>query len=329
MRYKSPKNIEPIFKLDGEPLQKDDFRKLYVEDQLSLLTISYLFDAQPETIMRHMIIFKMTYRKEDAYIYAALVKEQEEERLEHQRKCDLELAARKESEVKRLREEAAKIIGKDRPAVEYTVVNGRKFADHGLIEAFERNIDNVVNQMTAKKTKIKEMNEVRNVDLSAMRLHRGLNMMQFSEKSGMPYKHVVYYEKTPNVIIPKSVSNMYFSVLNITKSEFKKIIECLSGTRKSMYEEDERQIPLGVREYVWKRDKGQCRDCGREEHIHFHHIERYSNGGKHEARNLKLLCVVCHAIEHYGEPGYELLKGMADKLGVTVDVSRKAEKERV
>ena len=52
-----------------------------------------------------------------------------------------------------------------------------------------------------------------------------------------------------------------------------------------------RMIPSHVKMEVWKRDKGQCRECGSKENLHFDHIIPYSLGGSSlVAENIQLLC---------------------------------------
>jgi len=52
-----------------------------------------------------------------------------------------------------------------------------------------------------------------------------------------------------------------------------------------------RIIPSHVKQQVWKRDKGQCVQCGSTDHLHFDHIIPYSKGGTSlVADNIQLLC---------------------------------------
>ena len=52
-----------------------------------------------------------------------------------------------------------------------------------------------------------------------------------------------------------------------------------------------RVIPTSVKLEVWKRDKGQCIQCGSTDNLHFDHILPYSKGGTSlKADNIQLLC---------------------------------------
>jgi hypothetical protein len=52
-----------------------------------------------------------------------------------------------------------------------------------------------------------------------------------------------------------------------------------------------RMIPTFVKLEVWKRDKGQCVQCGSKDNLHFDHILPYSKGGTSlKAENIQLLC---------------------------------------
>lgn len=52
-----------------------------------------------------------------------------------------------------------------------------------------------------------------------------------------------------------------------------------------------RMIPTSVKLEVWKRDKGQCIQCGSTDNLHFDHILPYSKGGTSlKAENIQLLC---------------------------------------
>lgn len=52
-----------------------------------------------------------------------------------------------------------------------------------------------------------------------------------------------------------------------------------------------RMIPTLVKLAVWKRDKGQCKICGKRNNLHFDHIIPFSRGGASlVAENIQLLC---------------------------------------
>lgn len=52
-----------------------------------------------------------------------------------------------------------------------------------------------------------------------------------------------------------------------------------------------RLIPTSVKLEVWKRDKGQCVQCGSKDNLHFDHILPYSKGGTSlKTENIQLLC---------------------------------------
>ncbi len=55
--------------------------------------------------------------------------------------------------------------------------------------------------------------------------------------------------------------------------------------------EHNRVIPTSVKLAVWKIDKGQCRECGSKDNLHFDHILPYSKGGTSlKVENIQLLC---------------------------------------
>jgi hypothetical protein len=52
-----------------------------------------------------------------------------------------------------------------------------------------------------------------------------------------------------------------------------------------------RMIPTSVKLEVWKRDKGQCTQCGSKDNLHFDHILPYAKGGTSlRSDNIQLLC---------------------------------------
>jgi hypothetical protein len=307
---------DTIYKYNGEPLTKEDLHFLYVQgEKLSVSSIALLFDVEPLVVWQTLDKFHIGMRKEDLGYLRIAEEINEVNREKHVEKSQKSWESKKREEDDLLWKKAAEIYGKPKPEPRVEIINGKRYVDDDLVRLYNRRVREIYLQLKSNGvTKTKELNQTRSVDLSAMRLHRGLDMFKFSEKSGIPYKHVVYYEKTRGSVIPKEVSDRYIEVLNISKRELRKIKECLSGERKTMFEEESRDLPDAVKEYVFKRDGGRCTKCKTDKFIHFHHKDRFSDGGTHEAKNLTLLCVKCHALEHYGEKGFALLKAQAEKL---------------
>ncbi len=60
-----------------------------------------------------------------------------------------------------------------------------------------------------------------------------------------------------------------------------------------------RFIPTGVKLEVWKRDKGQCVQCGSTTNLHYDHIIPFSKGGSSlTAANIQLLCAKHNLFKH-------------------------------
>ena len=53
-------------------------------------------------------------------------------------------------------------------------------------------------------------------------------------------------------------------------------------------------IPDEVKEMVWQRDAGQCRNCGAKDNLQYDHIIPHSEGGSNEITNLQILCRNCN-----------------------------------
>jgi hypothetical protein len=55
-----------------------------------------------------------------------------------------------------------------------------------------------------------------------------------------------------------------------------------------------REISQVVKDQVWDRDKGKCRQCGSQINLEFDHIIPFSKGGANTYRNIQLLCQTCN-----------------------------------
>ncbi len=82
-----------------------------------------------------------------------------------------------------------------------------------------------------------------------------------------------------------------------TKEELKVILDYLRKQKvlsRTDYHKS-RRIPSKIREIVWDRDKGRCRNCGSTNDLHFDHDIPHSKGGSsmHE-NNIQILCAKCN-----------------------------------
>lgn len=55
-----------------------------------------------------------------------------------------------------------------------------------------------------------------------------------------------------------------------------------------------RHMSQQVKDLVWNRDNGKCRECGSNERLEFDHIIPFSKGGSNTYRNTQLLCEPCN-----------------------------------
>jgi hypothetical protein len=53
-------------------------------------------------------------------------------------------------------------------------------------------------------------------------------------------------------------------------------------------------IPDDVKQYVWQRDGGRCRQCGSPQELQFDHVIPVAMGGASTAENLQVLCGPCN-----------------------------------
>ncbi len=54
------------------------------------------------------------------------------------------------------------------------------------------------------------------------------------------------------------------------------------------------QIPDDVKQFVWQRDQGACRNCGATVELQFDHVIPVALGGSSDAENLQILCGPCN-----------------------------------
>jgi len=86
-----------------------------------------------------------------------------------------------------------------------------------------------------------------------------------------------------------------FENRNIFKFKLKVTDKTIDQKEKRITElndiDHNRMIPTSVKLAVWKRDKGQCSQCGSKDNLHFDHILPYSKGGTSlKTENIQLLC---------------------------------------
>lgn len=53
-------------------------------------------------------------------------------------------------------------------------------------------------------------------------------------------------------------------------------------------------IPDDLKQYVWRRDGGRCRQCSNQYELQYDHIIPVSMGGATTAENLQILCGTCN-----------------------------------
>ena len=76
-----------------------------------------------------------------------------------------------------------------------------------------------------------------------------------------------------------------------------------SNSSSSKKKESGRVIPKDIQTEVWRRDRGQCVECGSKENIEYDHIIPWSKGGGNTSRNIQLLCQKCNRNKSNKEPG--------------------------
>ncbi len=160
-----------------------------------------------------------------------------------------------------------------------------------------------------------EKHEVSGSELLAMRMMRGktaADMSRIAYKKGFHGydSHLFrFYEKEP-APIPLDIVEFYMTQLGITASHMRQFQKIMRGETKVFNEG--RTIAPSIKKEVKKKCNNKCVRCGEKKKLHFHHIERFSEGGQSTVENLILLCAACHAEEHKGEQAYHMLKKQAE-----------------
>lgn len=97
------------------------------------------------------------------------------------------------------------------------------------------------------------------------------------------------FEMKDYTFISREGRNVFEYVLTITEQKLSEAKE--HHKYKTIDLEQTRQIPGKVKLAVFKRDKGQCVECGSKDNLHFDHIFPYSKGGTSlMVENIRLLC---------------------------------------
>lgn len=61
-----------------------------------------------------------------------------------------------------------------------------------------------------------------------------------------------------------------------------------------------RGIPDDLKQYIWTRDEGRCRNCGSTTELQYDHIIPLAMGGSNNAENLQILCGPCNRSKSAG-----------------------------
>jgi hypothetical protein len=176
-----------------------------------------------------------------------------------------------------------------------------------------RNWDLFKKENGLRKEKLENITKgVTGIELKAMRMSRGKTLSQMAKLISKYHKEYLNsptdLENFENDVydIPPYVTEGYIKALGITRSHIKQFRKILKGQLDTFTED--RTIASHVKNEVRKKCNDKCTKCGSKQKLHFHHIERFADGGQNTVENLTLLCASCHAEEHKGERVYHMLK---------------------
>jgi len=100
-----------------------------------------------------------------------------------------------------------------------------------------------------------------------------------------------------NKLNRKSVTNRNIKIFEGYKAENQFLffdISKLKVTRQNISNRHREPIPQHVKDRVWNRDGGKCRECGSNENLEYDHMIPHSKGGANTYRNIQLLCEPCN-----------------------------------
>jgi hypothetical protein len=148
-------------------------------------------------------------------------------------------------------------------------------------------------------------NEVKGTYLYAMRLMRRKTIKEISNLINEDPFILEDIESRLDLNAPPPIVGKYMMVLSITPSHMAQFRKIMKGELKGFSEK--RTITQYTKRKVRNKYNNKCAHCGEEKELHFHHIEKYSDGGQNTEDNLMLLCKYCHAKEHEGESYQNLI----------------------
>lgn len=196
--------------------------------------------------------------------------------------------------------------------IDFEYRDGKFYYDQVKLEEAREDCKGRITSYELRKLEAKEgisqnnYSDLTTDDLIAMRYYRGISREKLASKMLVTTNVVREMETTSPVT--KEVAKKFMDELNIKKHHIEQLRKIINGETKEVH--DDRTIPKTIKVAVWKKDKGKCSRCGFKENLHYHHIERFSEGGQNTVENLTLLCVNCHAEEHKGEKAYYMLKSI-------------------